>query len=218
MRHRRVNHDLTAPPRLPVPDAHLPRRERRFPFRPVDDVEALDIRAEFNRIASHFDNMIWQAIRHKIHRPDLADECYASVLWRLWRSALPHYDAKRAGLGTVLFVAIRNAVTDFVRRLRPPRELRFDGSEFRAIAPDTRLDHRIENAATQILSHPDQYASPREAQVIADVRDHPHSLPTERGQRLGMTSRRVNTVMGLARERIRRIDVDEIPMAKSAGA
>lgn len=209
---------LTPPPRLPIPDPELPRRERRFPYRPADDAEAQEVRAEFDLIARDYDGMIWQAIRRKIHDRAQADEAYACVLWRLWRSALPAYDTTRAGLGTMLYVAIRRAIIDYIRRRKAPRERHFDGSELRTLASDTRLDRHVEAVAQEILDHPDLYASPREAQVIADVRDHPGAEPVERGRRLGMTSRRVNTVMVAARKRIRGIDVEDFQVVNSAGS
>jgi DNA-directed RNA polymerase specialized sigma24 family protein len=153
----------------PIDDAHLPRRQRRFPFIALNHVERDEVRAEIDAVLLGIENMIHKLILRNMFRRErqhryLRDDIAQDVRVHLYRSSLAHFDQTRGvKLTTFLYSCVANSVKDHLKRHRRKRRrtIAMGFSEFEIAAPDTLDDRAIERFAEAAMTQPEKFGLSR---------------------------------------------------------
>jgi DNA-directed RNA polymerase specialized sigma24 family protein len=130
-------------------ESYLPRRERRYPFKPLTPQEAVEVRAEIDRVLVGVDAMLWKLCRRSLLGTQHADLCDTVQALRIHLASrsIPAFDSRRGvKLSTFVFRCVQNYLGQVRRSIRRRRG-RPDAESIGNVdvaAPDHLHDRAIE--------------------------------------------------------------------------
>lgn len=207
-------------PLPPIVDSHLPRAERRFPFRAARPEEEDEVREAIGQAIEGVEGMLWLLARQTLRRlggeADIEDEVQQCRL-HLFTYSLPRFDASRHSKVTTFarscianFFA-RSARNEMRKRYRRRRVYTIPSDSLdRQPTSSTGSDRPIERLAGQIMAQPEAFLNPRHAAVLQELRDHPEATREEAAERLGLDAYHFNHAVFRTRRRISQLAEREL--------
>lgn len=203
-------------------EAHLPRADRRYPYKPLTPAEAAEVAAEVGSILHGVERMLYGAARKRLGNDAAVDDVVQHTRLHLWQTALPKYDAHRVPrvkVSTFIYRCANNIMRDEIRALKARRRRTPDSFTSSGIdasrgcgAADDRLDRKVEALAADVLENPERYLrGPEQCAAFRAVTSAPTGMPIkEIARRLGYKrSSSLSTIMHRIRKRIAEIDIED---------
>ena len=173
---------MVTPLTVPPDQLHLPRRDRQFPYRPADDRERAEVRAELDQVIRGIERMIYKTLNDSAAwaSPEQREDWSQEIALHLAFSAMPRFDQWRepkTKISTFIQVCIRQYLWHLMRKrrrsfTRRPEPLWLESSSpERFIAADQSPDREIEAIADVVLANPSMLGSGIASEVIHEARE-----------------------------------------------